>query len=115
MISLDDLKGHSAISLLENYSGINPYLRKLKADYLKNKKIGLTETQSRYIIENHNREPQHINRVVNITKYLGEELQRTEELTFTPERVLIEFILAETDKSFHVYGKLKRNEEESKM
>ena len=79
MINLDDLKGHSALSLLENYSGINPYLLKLKNEYIKNKKILLTETQSKYIIENHNRVPQYINRVIGITKYLGDELQKQEQ------------------------------------
>ena len=115
MINLEDLKGHSALSLLENYNGINPYLLKLKNEFIKNKKILLTETQSKYIIDNHNREPQYINRVIGITKYLGEELQKQEQLTFIPEKILIEFILAETDKTYHVYGKLKQNQKESKM
>jgi SWI/SNF-related matrix-associated actin-dependent regulator 1 of chromatin subfamily A len=115
MINLEDLKGHSALSLLENYSGINPYLLKLKNEYLKNQKISLTETQSKYIIENHNRQPLFINRIIGITKYLGEELKKLDDLSFEPEKILVEFILAETDKSFHVYGKLKKNQKESKM
>lgn len=115
MINLDDLKGHSALSLLEGYTGINPYLRRLRNEYLKNKKITLTENQSKYINDNHDREPQLINRVIGITPYIGEELQKQERLSFTPERILIEFILAETDKTYHVYGKLNRNQVESKM
>ena len=115
MINLNDLKGHSALSLLETYSGINPYLLRLKHEYLKNGKIILTETQSKYIIENHEREPLLVNRVIGITKYLGEELQKLENVSFTPEKIMVEFILAETDKSYHVYGKLKRNQTESKM
>jgi len=115
MINLDDIKGHSALSLLEAYDGINPYLRKLRNEYLKNKKLILTENQTKYIIENHEKEPIHVNRVIGITPYLGEELQRQENLSFTPERILIEFILAETDKTFHIYGKLKKNQAESKM
>jgi SWI/SNF-related matrix-associated actin-dependent regulator 1 of chromatin subfamily A len=115
LISLDDIRGRSAITLLENYEGINPYLKRLKGEYLKNKKLALTETQSKYIIENHDREPQYINRVISITPYLGEELKKIDDLSFTPEKILIEFILAETDKSFHVYGKLKQNQKESKM
>lgn len=115
MINLEDIKGHSAISLLEGYTGINPYLRRLRNEYLKNKKTPLTENQTRYIIDNHDRVPQHINRVIGITPYIGEELQRQEKLSFTPQRILIEFILAETDKTYHVYGKLNRNQPESKM
>ena len=115
MINLDDIKGRSAISLLENYSGINPYLKKLRNEYLKNKKIQLTETQTRYIIDNHEKEPILINRVVRISTFLGEELQKQDELSFVPQKILIEYILADTEKTFHVYGKLKQNQQQSKM
>lgn len=115
MINLDDIQGHSALSLLENYSGINPYIRKMRNDYLKNKKVKLTDTQIKYIVDNHQREPILINRVIGISKFLGEELQRQEELSFIPERVLIEYILAENEKTYHIYGKLKKNQTESKM
>jgi SWI/SNF-related matrix-associated actin-dependent regulator 1 of chromatin subfamily A len=115
LINLNDIKGHSAISLLENYDGINPYLKKLKYEYMKNKKLALTENQSKYILNNHDREPLFINRVIGITEYLGEELKKADGLSFTPQKILIEFILAETDKTFHVYGKLKQNQKESKM
>ena len=115
MINLDDIRGHSAISLLESYEGINPYLIKLRIEFLKNKKLALTENQSKYIMDNHDREPVYVNRVVGVTAYLGEELQKQEGLSFVPEKVLIEFILAETEKTFHIYGKLKQNQKESKM
>lgn len=115
MIDINDLKSHSALSLLEGYEGINPYIKKLKNEFIKNKKIQLTENQSRYIVENHDKEPQYINRVIGITPYLGEELKKLDELSFIPEKVLIEFILADTDKSFHIYGKIKQNQKESKM
>ena len=115
MINLNDLKGRSAIDLLEKYEGINPYILKLKNEYIKNKKISLTENQSAYIIKNNTREPEYINRVVGITKYLGEELQRQYNISFIPEKILIEFILGENDKSFHIYGKLTKNQKESKM
>jgi SNF2 family DNA or RNA helicase len=115
LINLDDIKGHSALIFLEKYEGINPYILKLKQEYLKNKKIALTDNQSKYIMDNHDREPLMINRVIGITKYLGEELQKQEDLSFIPERILIEFILAETEKTYHVYGRLKKNQIESRM
>jgi SWI/SNF-related matrix-associated actin-dependent regulator 1 of chromatin subfamily A len=115
VINLDDIKGHSAISMLASYSGINPYIIKLKQEYLKNNKILLTDNQSKYVLDNFDREPMLINRVIGITQYLGEELQKQESLSFVPEKILVEFILAETDKTYHVYGKVKRNQEKSKM
>jgi SWI/SNF-related matrix-associated actin-dependent regulator 1 of chromatin subfamily A len=115
MLNLDDIKGVTALAILDKYNGINPYILKMKLDYSKNRKLTLTENQSKYIVDNHEREPQQLNRVVSITKYLGDELQKKENLSFTPERVLIEFMLAETDKAYHIYGKLKRNQEQSRM
>ena len=115
MINLEDIKGRTAITLLENYSGINPYLLGLKRDFNKNNKLVFTENQINYIVDNSDREPQYLNRVISITPYLGEELQRQHGLSFIPEKILIEFMLAETDKSYHVYGKLKKNQEVGKM
>lgn len=115
MITLSHIKNRSAIAILENYNGINPYIKKLKNDYLKSNKIILTENQSSYVINNYNREPQYIQRVINITPYLGEALKSQNNLSFIPERILIEFILAETEKTFHVYGKLSQNQVKSDM
>ena len=42
LINLNDIQGHSAIDYLIDYDGINPYLRKLKHEYSKNKKLSLT-------------------------------------------------------------------------
>jgi SWI/SNF-related matrix-associated actin-dependent regulator 1 of chromatin subfamily A len=115
MINLDDIRGRSALDLLKNYSGINPYIIKLKQDLLKNNKIKLTDNQTKYVADNHDKEPIFINRVVRITSYLGEELKRVDELSFTPEKILIEFILAETNKTFHIYGKLTKKQKESRL
>lgn len=115
MININDIKGRSALTLLEKYEGINPFLLRLKNTLLTQGKLVLTENQTKYVIENHDKEPSYINRVISITPYLGEELKKNELLSFTPEKILIEFILAETDKTFHIYGKLKQNQKESKM
>lgn len=111
MIKLSDIRGRSALNLLETYSGYNPYILGLKAEYLRAKKLILTDNQSRYIIDNIDRDPEYMNRVVNITQYLGDELKNKLNLDFTPERILIEFMLAETEKAYHVYGKLTKKSE----
>tara|TARA_R110000796_G_scaffold61077_4_gene141446 strand:- start:6570 stop:8501 length:1932 start_codon:yes stop_codon:yes gene_type:complete len=115
LINLDDIKGRGAITILENYNGKNPYLKKLKRKLDNNTKLILTDTQSNYILNNYNFEPKVINKIVGITEYLGNELKISENLSFVPERVLIEFLLADNDKTFHIYGKLKRNQEKSQM
>lgn len=112
-VSLSDLKIVSALSILEKYHGENPYITKLN-ETLKNSKLSLTDNQAKYIIDNATRQPILINRVIGITKYLGDELQKKENLSFTPEKILIESILAETEKYYHITGKLKKNQNESK-
>ena len=84
LLDLNDLKSHSALSLLESYDGINPYLKRLKNDLLTNKSLSLTDTQAKYIIDNHQKDPIFINRVIGITKYLGEELKKQEDLICGP-------------------------------
>ena len=115
LITLSDIKGTSAISLLEKYGGINPYIKKLRVELTKNGKLNLTDNQSKYILDNFDKEPILINRVINISKYLGQELQKQDNLSFIPERLLVEYILADTEKTFHVYGKLNRNQKESRI
>jgi SWI/SNF-related matrix-associated actin-dependent regulator 1 of chromatin subfamily A len=115
LININDIRGVSAINFLKEYDGKNPYIKKLKNKLLKDGKISLTDTQSKYVIENHAKEPILINKIVRVSEYLGEELKKQENLSFVPEKILIEYILADSDKTYHVYGKLKRNQEKSDM
>lgn len=115
MIDINDIKGYSAINILKGYEGKNPYIKKLKKKLIKFGKITLTTFQSDYIVENHDKEPMLINKIVSITEYIGEELKKQHNLKFVPEKILIEYMLADSDKTFHIYGKLKRNQEKSDM
>jgi SWI/SNF-related matrix-associated actin-dependent regulator of chromatin subfamily A-like protein 1 len=115
LINLDDIKGRDAIELLIKYEGKNPYIKKLKSDLVKDGKLKLTTNQTKYIIHNYDFIPLHINKVIGITDYLGDELKQSEKLSFKPERILIEYLLADNEKTYHIYGKLKRNQEKSKM
>ena len=115
MINIDDIGGYSSISKLRDYDGKNPYIKKLKKKLLKDGKITLTDFQKSYILDNYDKEPMLINKIVNISEYLGEALQKQEELSFKPERILIEYILADSEKTYHVYGKLTRKQEKSIM
>ena len=115
-MKIEDLKGISALKKLKEYKGKNPYIKKLKYDHENTRGgISLTPTQSAYVIKNYEYEPLLVNRVIAITEYLGVEMQKTYGLSFKPERVLFEYILGETEKSIHIYGKLKRNQKKSEM
>lgn len=115
LIDIKDLQSRSSLLLLEKYKGRNPYLINLRNKYLKNGKISLTQTQDRYVNEFYNVEPQLINRLISINNFLGEQMKEDLKLTFTPQKILVEFMLAETEKSFHVYGKLTTKQPHSQM
>lgn len=115
LINLDNIKGRSAIEMLRKYEGKNPYIKRLKFYLERDGKVSLTATQTKYILDNHDREPMFVNKVVEISEWLGQELQKREKLSFVPKRIQILYILADTDKSYHVYGKMKRNQEKPGM
>ena len=114
-MDLDKIGSNKAVMLLRDYSGKNPFLKKLKRDYACGRVQKLTPNQEKYIIQNHDKEPILINKILRISDYLGEELQKQYLLKFKPEKMLVEFMLADMEKSFHVYGKLTRKQEKSKM
>lgn len=115
MINLEDIKGRGAIALLETYKGINPYLKDLKKKLVRDGKVTLTEGQVEYINKFHDVEPQVLNRVVSINPLLGQSLQEKYNLKFTPERMLIQAMLADQEKTYHVYGKLTQKQKRAEM
>ena len=115
MIDLSEIKARGAITLLEKYSGKNPYLKKLRTQLSDKGKVKLTEGQVKYINDFHETEPLLINKVLPISTFLGESLKEKYNLTFIPERILINFILADQEKTYHIYGKLKQNQEKAEM
>lgn len=114
MIDINDLKGRKALTLLLEYDGINPYIKDLKNKYLKDGKLKLTETQIQYIIDIYNTPPQVLNKIVRINTYLGNSLKEMYDLPFVPERILIQAMLADQEKTYHVYGKLTQKQKNSK-
>jgi len=115
MIKIENIKGFAALNKLREYNGKNPYLKKLKNELIKKGKLSLTSTQEEYILKNFDFEPYKVDRVIGISDYLGEELKNKYELPFVPNKVYFGFVLGENEKSFHVYGKLKKNQKENEM
>lgn len=107
-------KTKEAYAILEKYDGIHPYLRILKYNTFTKKKI-LSDLDIDYIIENHTHIPEKINKVVKLAKWFIETQLEKWDVNFTPDRVLITDILGETEATFHVYLKYKRNQEKPLM
>ena len=98
------------LTLLEEYSGKNPYILKLKESFIKGKGGVLTDGEIEYISKNYNFEPLLINKIINITTFLGENLKKKYSLENTPTKIAIKYVLGKTEKSYHVLAKCYKNQ-----
>lgn len=115
MINLNHLTGKDAEDILKLYEGKNPYIRFMKKKFLTEKKYFLTKNQVSYIKDFHNVEPKEVNKIVELTEYFAKQLIEDHKLTTPIKKILVETILAESDKWFHVIGKFYKKQTESKI
>jgi len=113
MVDLTKLKNRNTLEKVRSYTGSNEHILKIKNKLERDGFFVLTPNQIQYITDNFDREPTTINKVVDITPYLGEQLKEKYELKNIPERVFVEVLLADSEKSYHVKGKLYKNQKES--
>ena len=104
-----------SLELLREYKGTNDYLLQVQRKMFKEKSFSLTQTQSDYIRKNHDVEPESLNKLVGITYWLGENLQKQFELQFVPTKVMVEKVLADMGKTYHVIGKFYQNQQYSSL
>ena len=94
-----------ALDILDNYSGTNNYIQKLK--YLKdsNKKFYPTRSQAEYIINYHSVEPKVAKKWVNIEPYFANKIADEKNMLTIPTDIWVEKLLVDKDKSYHIWGK----------
>mgnify|MGYP003663065409 FL=1 len=95
-----------ANKLLANYGGANNYIIGLKNNMLNSRAFTLTRSQSDYINKNSNEIPKIVRLWVEIDDYLSKELMSTKFLQSPPKSIWVEKLLSETDKAYHVWGKI---------
>lgn len=100
-----------ALSILENYSGANNYIIRLKNQKDKNKKFYPTRAQSDYIVNYSDTQPKVAKKWVDLDPYFAKKIADEKLLTTIPEQVWVEKLLVEKDKSYHVWGKLFESQE----
>jgi SWI/SNF-related matrix-associated actin-dependent regulator 1 of chromatin subfamily A len=100
-----------AMTILETYEGGNNYLLVLKKKSKLNKKFYPTRSQSEYIINFHDKQPKVARKWVILDAYFAQKLADDKLMTEVPEKVWVEKLLAEKEKSFHIWGKIKETEE----
>lgn len=100
-----------ALSLLESYEGGNNYLLELKRKSQINKKFYPTRSQSEYIINNHKNQPKVAKKWVILDAYFAKKLADDKLYTVIPDKVWVEKLLCDTEKAFHIWGRVFESEE----
>lgn len=95
-----------AIEILKTYEGGNNYILSCKEKLFFTKGYKPSRSQAEYIIKNHGEIPKVARKWVDIDPYFGEKLREERLLPTSPKSIYIEKLLTQTDKAYHIYGKI---------
>ncbi len=101
---------HKALELLDSYSGANNHILYLKTKKENNKKFYPTRTQSDYIINYFDTVPKVARKWVDLDTYFAKKFAEERYFMETPEKIYIEKLLVEKEKSYHIWGKFFEND-----
>lgn len=98
-----------AIEILKEYSGLNPYILKLKKEIIINQDIKqLTDLNIEYILKNHSFNPVQINKTVRLTDWYSEKLKEKWGCEFNPEILSIKVLLRRNFKLLSLHGQIQK-------
>ena len=109
------LKEHRALDILDSYSGANNFILYLQQKKLSNKKFYPTRSQSDYITTYHNTSPKVARKWVDLDTYFAKKFAEERYLLETPEKIYIEKLLVEKEKSYHICGKFFEKDQLSEL
>ncbi len=113
MLDISKLKNKKTLTKLVEYNGSNEYITSLKDRLNKEGSFPISPSMAEYIERNFNKEPFILNEVVGITEFLGKQLKEKFDLNHVPEKIMVETVLGDTSKSYHVKGKVFKNQKYS--
>jgi SWI/SNF-related matrix-associated actin-dependent regulator 1 of chromatin subfamily A len=90
---------------LDSYSGGNNHILYMKTKKETNKKFYPTRTQAEYVVTYFDTKPKVARKWVELDPYFAKKFAQERYLLETPEKVYIEKLLVEKDKSYHIWGK----------
>ena len=115
MLDIKDINNLDSESMLMTYEGKNPYITYMKKKMMSEKKYFLTNSQSKYVKNYYSVEPKKMDKVIELTNYFSEQLQEEHKLKNPPKKILLETLLAESDKAIHIICKLYKNQKDVKL
>lgn len=93
-----------ALEILENYSGANNYILKLKKKMLEIKNFVPSVAQSEYITKFYDETPKVAKKWVDLDSYFAKKLSDERGYLNQVDRIWVEKLLAEKEKSYHIWG-----------
>ena len=115
MLDIKDINNLDSESMLMTYEGKNPYIIYMKKKKMTEKKYFLTNNQSKYVKNYYSVEPKKMDKVIELTDYFSEQLQEEHKLKTQPKKILLETLLAESDKAIHIICKFYKNQKDVKL
>ena len=105
MENVQSIIENRALDLLDSYSGANNHILYLQNKKLSSKKFYPTRSQSDYIVNYYNTTPKVARKWVDLDTYFAKKFAEERYLLETPEKIYIEKLLVEKEKSYHIWGK----------
>lgn len=98
---------------LLSYEGSNNQLLEWKRRFSDIKNFKLTRPQSEYVLKYKDTVPKIARKYINIVSTFGEKLMDEKLLTSPPDKIWCEKLLCESDKAYHIWGKIIDSEQMS--
>lgn len=95
-----------AREILSTYEGSNNQLLEWKRKFIEVKNFKLTRPQAEYVIKYKDTKPKVAKKYIEIVSTFGEKLMEDKLLTTTPTKIWCEKLLCESDKAYHIWGKI---------
>lgn len=96
-----------AKEILTTYEGSNNQLLEWKEKFnRKTLRFKLTRTQSEYVLKYHTIKPKVAKKHLKLLPNFAEKLMKDKSLIFLPDKIWCEKLLCESDKAYHIWGKI---------
>jgi SWI/SNF-related matrix-associated actin-dependent regulator 1 of chromatin subfamily A len=93
-----------ALAILDTYDGANNYILKLKKKKIENRNFVPSTSQSEYIINFHKEIPKVARKWVDLDSYFAKKISEEKGYLNQIDRIWVEKLLAEKEKSYHMWG-----------
>jgi SWI/SNF-related matrix-associated actin-dependent regulator 1 of chromatin subfamily A len=100
-----------AREVLSTYEGSNNQLLEYKRKFVDVKNFKLTRPQAEYVLKYKDINPKVARKHINIVSTFGEKIQEEKLLPIPPEKIWCEKLLCESDKAYHIWGKILDSEQ----